>query len=448
MIEQLGERLALWSAMPFAGMLLSIAFFPLFAPKFWHDHFGKVSAFWAAAVVIPLLLMYKGVAYDVFLRIVAEDYVPFIILLGGLFVVSGGILITGTLRGTPAVNTGILLIGTFLASVMGTTGAAMFLIRPLIRANAYRENRTLVVVFFIFLVANIGGALTPLGDPPLFLGFLMGVPFFWTLRIFAHLASLAGVLLGLYFLMDSYCYKKEKKTPLPENNKSPLGIKGAQNLIFLLGIIGAVIFSGSAHLGSISIGGLSIEVRNLIRDLAIIVMALCSMIFTPRQVREENSFSWLPFKEVVILFAGLFITMAPCLLILQAGSRGCLGPAMSTFTEPYHYFWATGLLSSFLDNSPTYLAFLKASLGRFYSGAPDSLAISSLLRDRPIYLQAVSEGAVFFGAVTYIGNAPNFMVRSISEEQGVRMPGFLGYMVKYSLPLLVPAYLLVTLVFF
>lgn len=445
----LGEILNLWSTVPFAGMLLSIAFFPLFAPKFWHNHFGKVSAFWALVVSIPLLVLYKGGALYEFLHIVLADYVPFIIILVALYAVSGNILLRGTLVGTPAVNTGILVIGTILASWMGTTGASMLLIRPFLRANRHRKNRTFMVVFFIFLVANVGGSLTPLGDPPLFLGFLRGVPFFWTFHLFVQMIVVAVVLLTLYFLMDSYFYRKEKDSlPTYREEKEPLKIEGLHNFIFLLCIVGAVLMSGILKLGDVSIFGVHRAVQDIIRDGLLILIAVLSMVTTRKEIRDDNEFTWFPIQEVAILFIGIFLTMMPCLKILQAGTKGELAFLINTVEEPFHYFWITGILSSFLDNAPTYLTFLSSLLGKFYAGAGGHEAVMRLIQENEIFLKAVSAGAVFFGANTYIGNAPNFMVRSIAEETGTTMPSFFGYMLKYSIPILIPVFIIVTLIFY
>jgi Na+/H+ antiporter NhaD/arsenite permease-like protein len=445
----IGETLPLYSVIPFVGMLLSIALFPLLVPKFWHHHFGKVSAFWAIVIAVPLLISYKEIAVYEILHIILADYVPFIILLGSLYTVSGGILLRGTLVGTPIVNTAMLTVGTLLASWMGTTGAAMLLIRPFLRANAHRKNRTFMVVFFIFLVANIGGSLTPLGDPPLFLGFLRGVPFFWTFNLLPQMIVAGLILLSLYFILDTYFYKKEGIKAAPDDGtKEPLKLEGSYNFIFLAGIIGAVLMSGMAKWGEVSIFGIHRGVQDVVRDIILILMAVLSMTFTPKVVREDNAFTWFPIKEVAILFIGIFLTMIPCLKILQAGTKGELAFIISAVREPVHYFWITGILSAFLDNAPTYLTFLSTAMGSFYPGIPESQAVALLIKEKPIYLLAVSTGAVFFGAVTYIGNAPNFMVRSIAEEAGTPMPSFFGYMLKYSIPILLTVFLIITLIFF
>jgi len=446
--DHLGEILPLWSILPFLGMLFSIALFPLIAPKFWHRHFGKVSAFWSFTIVIPLLILYRSVALYEFLHLILADYVPFVILLTSLYTVSGNILLSGNLRGTPIMNTVLLIVGTILASWMGTTGAAMLLIRPFLRANRYRRNRTFMVVFFIFLVANIGGSLTPLGDPPLFLGFLRGVPFFWTFKLFPQMLMVAFMLLVIYFFIDSYYYRKEGK-PLPEEGTNDLiKIQGAHNIFFLIGIVGAVLFSGVIHMKEINILEIHRPLQDLIRDVILILFAFFSIATTKREIREENEFTWFPMKEVAILFIGIFITMMPCLRILQAGSYGKLAFIITSVKDPYHYFWITGILSSFLDNAPTYLTFLSSLVGRFYPGIDPREAVSMLIDQRSIFLEAISAGAVFFGANTYIGNAPNFMVRSIAEEMGTSMPTFLGYMLKYSIPILIPLFIGITIIFY
>ncbi len=443
---ELGEKLPLWSSIPFAGILLSIAIFPLVAPEFWHHHYPKVSAFWAIVVAVPLIYVFKGVAIHEILHIYITDYIPFIILLWSLYTVAGGILLRGTLRGTPVINTLMLAFGTLIASWVGTTGAAMIMIRPFLRANAHRKYRTYQVVFFIFLICNIGGILTPLGDPPLFLGFLHGVPFFWTMKLFPILLLAGGVVLGLFFLIDLYYYRKEQ-TEQPKD-ETKLKIEGLHNLLFLAGIVGAVLFSGVVHLGHVSILGVHREISTLIRDAVLIIMGLLSLKTTSWEIRRDNDFTWFPILEVAYLFAGIFMTMIPPIAILRAGEKGALAWLIEAVREPAHFFWATGTLSSFLDNAPTYLTFLNTALGRFFPGMPEHQAVHMLIQHKSLFLEAISAGAVLMGANTYIGNAPNFMVRSIAEEAGVPMPSFFGYILKYSLPILIPTFILVTLVFF
>ncbi|MGD8990590.1 MAG: sodium:proton antiporter [Desulfobacterales bacterium] len=447
--EDIGKFLPLWSCIPFACILLSIALFPLVLPDFWHHHFGKISGFWALTLAVPFLIVFKGAALYEILHIILADYVPFIILLWSLYTVSGGILLRGTLRGTPIVNVIILIIGTLLASWMGTTGAAMLLIRPFLRANNYRKNRTFMVVFFIFLVANVGGSLTPLGDPPLFLGFLHGVSFFWTIKILPHMVLVAIILLVIYFILDTYYYRKEAVCPPEaEDVDEPLKLEGTYNFIFLAGIVGSVLMSGIVDWGEISTLGIHRAVQDWVRDGLLIVMGILSLIATPMQIRDDNDFTWFPIVEVAYLFIGIFVTMIPCLLILKAGSEGALAFLVNGVTQPLHYFWVTGGLSGFLDNAPTYLTFFNSALGAFYPGASEAQAVPLLMTENAIYLKAISAGAVFFGACSYIGNAPNFMVRSISEEAGTPMPSFFGYIIKYSLVFLIPTFVIVTLVFF
>lgn len=446
--EELGKYLPLWSIIPFAGILLSIALFPLVAPEFWHHHFGKVSTFWGLAFAIPFIIAYKHGAIISLLDIYFLDYIPFIILLWALFTVAGGILVKGTLKGTPELNVLFLLFGTFLSSWIGTTGSAMVLIRPFIRANKHRKHKQHMIVFFIFLVANIGGSLTPLGDPPLFLGFLHGVPFFWTFHLIPHMLFESVLLLGIFYILDRHFYKKENIEIDESEEKVPFKIVGAHNFIFLLGIIGGVLLSGYWKIGRFEFLGVHMTIEDQVRNLILIVMGLLALATTKSEIRKENEFTWFPIKEVAILFAGIFATMVPALAILRAGEEGAMAALISSINSPAHYFWATGSLSSFLDNAPTYLTFLNSALGKFFPGVHEHQAILQLIAQKYIYLEAISAGAVFMGANTYIGNAPNFMVKSIAEEYGIEMPSFFGYLLKYSLPILVTSFVLVTLIFF
>ncbi len=337
-----------------------------------------------------------------------------------------------------------------IASWTGTTGASMLMIRPVIRANAQRKSKAHIVVFFIFLVSNIGGALTPLGDPPLFLGFLHGVPFFWTFKLIPETAFVAALVLGLFFLMDTVLYRREMQAGLlaeEGGEKVPLRIRGGHNLIFLLGIVGAVLMSGIVHLQEVNVLGVHLAVQNLLRDGLLLLMGGLSLVSTKKVLRAKNEFSWGPIVEVAYLFAGIFITIIPALAMLRAGVNGELAFIINAVKQPWHYFWVTGALSSFLDNAPTYLTFLSTSLGNFFPGMPERQAIAALIAEKGIFLKAISTGAVFMGANTYIGNAPNFMVRSIAEEQGIKMPSFFGYM-AYSLLILIPVFILTTFIFF
>ncbi|MDY6862858.1 MAG: sodium:proton antiporter [Thermodesulfobacteriota bacterium] len=453
--SNIGKVLPLWSVIPFVGILLSIAIFPLAAPHFWHHHFSKISAFWALIFAVPFVFVFHGEAIYEILHIYIIDYIPFIILLWGLYTVAGGIVLTGTINGTPVVNTIILLIGTLLASWVGTTGAAMILIRPLLRAIAHRKKKAHVVCFFIFLVANIGGSLTPLGDPPLFLGFLHGVPFFWTFNLLPHMLLVSFLILIVFFIVDSYFYRKEKDTIVPSTEKKePIAMYGWHNFVFLGGIVGAVLMSGYWRPGEINIFGVHEAIQNLLRDVLIILMGILSLITTKKDLRQLNEFTWFPIQEVAYLFAGIFMTIIPALAILKAGSEGALAALINAVKEPSHYFWITGILSSFLDNAPTYLTFFNSALGKLQipeSSVPQALGYvfgEPGNQNFIVYLKAISAGAVFMGANTYIGNAPNFMVKSIAEEQGIPMPSFFGYMFLYSIPILTPLFIIVTFVFF
>jgi len=452
--NDIGRSLPVWTIIPFGGILLSIALCPLLTPQFWHHHFGKVAAFWALAFAVPFLMFFRERAAYEILHILLIDYIPFIILLWGLFTIAGGITISGSLRGTPLMNTILLLIGTILASWVGTTGASMVMIRPVLRANKERVKKAHIICFFIFLVANIGGALTPLGDPPLFLGFLHNVPFFWvTTSILPHMLLATVILLAVFFGIDRYFYGREEAVPLEEETKKPIRIEGLYNLLLLAGVVGIILVSGYWRPGHTSIFGIEMHYQNFLRDGVIIILGLLSLYVTPQRLRQANDFSWGPILEVAKLFAGIFITIIPALAILKAGSQGALAWLVTSVNTPAHYFWASGGLSSFLDNAPTYLTFFNMSLGRLglsEAMIPAALATGTAATNPQFiaYLMAISAGSVFMGANTYIGNAPNFMVKSIAEEAGVKMPSFFGYMFKYSIPILIPVFIIVTYVFF
>ena len=440
------ENLAIYWVIPFAGILLSIAAFPLIAPDFWHHNFGKISLFWATSLIIPFVIKegFQITLYEL-LHVGLLEYVPFIILLLALFTISGGVQLKGSLVGSPTLNTAILAIGTLLASWMGTTGAAMLLIRPLIRANSHRKNKVHVIVFFIFLVANIGGALTPLGDPPLFLGFLKGVNFFWTTSaMFLPMLFLVVSLLIIFFVLDTYFFKKENISIEIEENPEKLGLEGAFNLLLLAGVVGGVLLSGFWKPGiSFSIYYVDVELQNIVRDILLLGLTYASWVLTSQSIREANEYTWFPIVEVAKLFAGIFITIIPAIAILKAGTQGALSGVVASVTsndQPinYMYFWMTGILSSFLDNAPTYLVFFNTA------GGDPSLLMGDLYQT----LLAISAGAVFMGANTYIGNAPNFMVKSIAETSGIEMPSFFGYLIKWSIPILVPLFIVLTFIFF
>ncbi|MTI87061.1 MAG: sodium:proton antiporter [Balneolaceae bacterium] len=440
-----GAELGLLWVIPFAGILLSIAIFPLVAEDFWHHHFGKISAFWGILLIIPLVIKFgfSAALYEV-LHVYLLEYIPFIILLFALFTISGGVRIKGYLQGTPAVNTAILLIGTLLASWMGTTGAAMLLIRPLLRANAWRKKKAHIVIFFIFLVANVGGSLTPLGDPPLFLGFLQGVSFFWTTsHLFVEMSFVVVILLILYYFWDMAMFKKEEGHPPTSEGSEPLGIEGGFNLLLLGGVIGAVLFSGLVKMGDFAVYHVHVHYENLIRDLSLLGLSWLSWHFTSKESRAANGFNWFPIQEVGKLFAGIFVTIIAPIAMLKAAQTGqgalqFVNDAVFTAGEPNNtmFFWITGMLSAFLDNAPTYLVFFNAAGGN----------AQALMYEMTQTLVAISAGSVFFGALTYIGNAPNFMVKSIAEQDGVNMPSFGGYML-WSFGILIPVYILVTLIF-
>lgn len=450
--QQIGAHLPLYSVIPFAGILLSISLFPLFLPHFWHKKYPLVSLFWGLAFAIPFIFAYKIVAIKEILHIFLLDYFPFLLLLWGLFTISGGIYLRGTIVGTPFFNTFLLLVGAILASFMGTTGAAMLLVRPFLRANEKRRYKTHSVIFFIFLVANIGGSLTPLGDPPLFLGFLHGVPFFWTFKLFLPFLFSVVLLLSLYFLIDYNLFKKENMYPLlkglTKKGREKITFQGSFNFLLLVLILFSVLFSGYAKLGEFKFLGVTLTYQDLIRESLIIIAAIVSLKVTKKEVRQKNKFGWEPIREVAILFATIFVTMIPAIAILKAGDKGHLSFLVGGIDKPYQYFWLTGILSSFLDNAPTYLTFLNMSLGHFYPNLQEKDAIISLIENRGLFLEAISIGAVFMGANTYIGNAPNFMVKSIAEENGVKMPTFLGYVFKWSIPILIPLYFLIEFIFF
>lgn len=442
-----GASMSLAWAVPFAGILLSIALFPLFLPRFWHHHFGKVAAFWALAFLLPFAVTHGGGATaGVIAHALIDEYIPFIILLFALYTVSGGILIMGNLHGSARLNTGLLALGTACASIMGTTGAAMLFIRPLLKANDNRRHNVHVVVFFIFLVANIGGGLTPIGDPPLFLGFLKGIDFMWTVEHMATPVAFASlVLLGLFYLIDSYYFRQpDELLPRDPTPDRPTRIYGKFNFVLLAAVVGAVLLSGLWKPGvSFAVLGTELELQNLVRDVLMLLIAGVSLKFTPKPVRAGNEFSWDPILEVAKLFAGIFIAMAPTIAILRAGSDGAMAGLVRLVSDAAGqpvdgmYFWMTGILSSFLDNAPTYLVFFNLAHGEPVH----------MMGEMASTLLAISAGAVFMGANSYIGNAPNFMVKAIAESRGVKMPSFFGYML-WSSAILLPLFALMTFTFF
>ncbi|MBF5096385.1 sodium:proton antiporter [Azospirillum sp. INR13] len=442
-----GMLSAVW-VVPFAGILLSIALFPLLAPAMWHHHFGKISALWALAFLVPFASVFgpELATYEL-LHTVLLEYIPFIVLLTALFTVAGGVRVAGSLVGTPLANTVGLALGTVLASLMGTTGASMLLIRPMLRANEHRRDKVHTMVFFIFLVSNVGGSLTPLGDPPLFLGFLKGVDFFWpTVHLFAPMVFLSILLLLIYFVLDVVLHTRDPgKHPLIEgvHEREPIRIEGSVNLLLLVAIVGAVLLSGVWHPGvGVTLYHVTVPLESIVSNLLLLGITGLSLALTSKQSRRMNGFTWGPILEVAKLFAAIFLTIIPAIAILKAGTDGALGAIISAVNEggkpnPAAYFWATGILSSFLDNAPTYLIFFNTAGGD----------AKVLMTDLSLTLTAISAGAVFMGANSYIGNAPNFMVKAIAEERGVAMPSFFGY-IAWSFGILVPLLGLTTLVFF
>ncbi|MBE1206498.1 sodium:proton antiporter [Aminobacter carboxidus] len=443
-----GASMSLWWALPFAGLLFSVATGPLLYPHVWEHHYGKITIGWAALVVVPMSLSFGfDVSAGAVLHTLLLEYMSFIILLFALFTISGGILVAGNIQGTPLVNAGMLVIGALLASVVGTTGASMIMIRPVIRANDNRPFNAHVVVFFIFLVSNIGGSLTPLGDPPLFVGFLRGVDFFWTtVHLWRETLLVGGIVLAAFLAVDWHFHRREAgqpkiKDPTPH---SKVRIRGLANIALLTGVIAAILMSAFWKPGvAFSIQGVHVELQNLARDAIILALAFVSLAVTRKEYRAANGFSWGPITEVAKLFAGIFICIVPVIAILRAGLDGAFAPLVSLVTGPagepdnLAYFWLTGALSSFLDNAPTYLVFFELAGG-------DPQALMTTLAPT---LVAISAGAVFMGANTYIGNAPNFMVYAIARESGVSMPGFFGYML-WSGAVLIPTFLIAGFVFF
>ncbi len=410
----------LYTVLPFIAWLLTIALAPLLFEHFWEKNRNKAVLSGLFALPVFYYLITHQLHHELMLS--AEEYVSFIILLGSLFVVSGGILVEGDVEATPRNNSILFIFGAILSNFIGTTGASMVLIRPLLKINSQRTNIVHIPVFFIFIVSNIGGCLTPLGDPPIFLGFLKGVPFFWTLSLFPMWAFNLFFVLTAFYLVDTYNYRREPKIAIATDKKEidPIKVSGKRNTWFLLGIIGAVFM------------------QSPVRELIMVAMTIMSLRVTPQVCRHKNSFSFGPINEVAILFAGIFVTMIPALIILK--ERGVeLG-----ITQPWQFFWVTGGLSSFLDNAPTYLTDLSLAQGM---AAVDPSMAKEVVGVPHVFLRAISAGAVFMGANTYIGNGPNFMVKTISEASGIKMPSFFGY-IGYSMLILVPAFLLDTMLFF
>jgi Na+/H+ antiporter NhaD/arsenite permease-like protein len=418
---------------PFAGILLSIALGPLLFPRVWHHHYGKIASAWAIAAFVPLVIVFGvDVAFAAFVHIALADYLSFIVLLFALYTVAGALFISGTLGGRPLSNAGVLAFGTAIASIVGTTGAAMILVRPLIRANAARKHNAHVIVFFIFLVGNIGGALSPLGDPPLLVGFLRGVDFLWpATHLWSQTLFAAILVLAAFLGVDVLLMRRER--PAVREGEA-LRLSGGINLVLIGAIIGAIAVSSHWRPGiGFNIYGTDLELQNVVRDAALLVIAGLSVWLTPAEHREANDFTWEPIREVAMLFAAIFLCIVPVIAMLQAGSAGAFGPLLATINRPdgtpndEAYFWLAGLLSAFLDNAPTYLIFFQLAGG-------DAAELMTRLSST---LSAISMGAVYLGALTYIGNAPNLMVQAIASQRGVQMPSFFGYML-WSCAVLLP----------
>jgi Na+/H+ antiporter NhaD/arsenite permease-like protein len=432
-----GDNLHLpaWSIIPFALLLLAIAVLPLVAEHWWHHNRNKaiVSGVVAVPTVLGLIVM-QITTQEPTLRVLANElieYVAFIVLLGSLYVVSGGIVLAGDLEGKPLVNTLLLVLGAVLASAIGTTGASVLLIRPLLRINKHRRHKRHLPIFFIFIVSNLGGLLTPLGDPPLFLGFLNGVPFFWTMSLWRQWLCANGLVLAIFLVWETLAYRGEEPVRAdPIRPPEPLAVRGLFNGLLLLGVIAGVLVQG----------WLAEPWGHVLGCLLMAAMAGLSLWLTPQALRVANAFTWEPILEVAILFLGIFITMVPALAVVAAHKQSL------DLTEPWQFFWLTGVLSAFLDNAPTYVSFATMA-----TGSSDYLLLVHNqvpgLADGPLVLAAISCGAVFMGALTYIGNGPNFMVKAIADQAGYRMPSFLGYL-AYSCPVLLPVLLVITLLFF
>lgn len=440
------RNLSLLWVIPFLGILLSIALMPLLTPHFWHHHYGKVSLFWWMIFIAAFSIKFGiGTGSYYLLEVYLLEFIPFITLLLALFTVAGGIQLKGELAGTPKINTLMIFIGGVLASFMGTTGAAMVMIRPILKANEWRKNRAHIVIFVIFVVANVGGGLTPLGDPPLFLGFLKGVDFFWTVKHMLPLVLFtAAILLVIFFILDTYHYSKEENKPVKKTGGEKLKLVGVPNMILIPFVVGAVIISSIDMGTAFTVHFVGVPSASILQVALFLIITVISLKVSDPSIREGNGFSWEPIKEVAKLFATIFMTMVTPIAMLRAGADGPMGMVVRGVVDESgnfinsHFFWAAGSLSSFLDNAPTYLVFFNTA-----GGNP-----ADLMSIHAGTLLAISAGAVFMGANTYIGNAPNFMTKSIAEESGVIMPSFFGYMFKYSIPILIPVFILVTFIFF
>jgi Na+/H+ antiporter NhaD/arsenite permease-like protein len=442
-----GAQLPLYTGLPFAGLLLSIALGPIFAKRVWHVHYGWAAAAWAL-LALGMLIAAEGLSptLTALSHSMFADYLPFILMLFALYTTAGGIVVSDFDRATPRLNTLLLAFGTFASSLIGATGASLIFIRPILQANAKRKHQAHVVIFFIFLVSNIGGILTPLGNPPLFFGFLRGVSFFWPLRtLWPHLLFTASLVLITFYLIDSYFARKDREAQmfLSAEGAPHLAIRGLPNVFLMACVIAAILVGALWHPGvAIDYLGARVELQNLLRDTCLAAIGLLSFVITPQADRAANHFSWEPLEEVAKLFAAIFITIIPVMTMLAANSHGPFAPVIAILEHqngsPNNaaYFWSSGLLSSLLDNGPTYLVFFVVAGGK----------AATLMGPLAKTLEAISLGAVFMGALTYIGSAPNFMVYALARRARVDMPGFFGYMI-WSIAVLVPIFIALTFLF-
>ncbi|MBO5893147.1 MAG: sodium:proton antiporter [Alistipes sp.] len=430
------QQIEIWVLAPFILMLLSIATIPLIAEHWWRRNINKLLVSTTLAIPAIIYLISHNLKEELKHQIIF-DYLPFIILLGALFVVTGGILILGHVQARPRNNTIILAIGYILASFIGTTGASMLLIHPLLYVNRYRENKTHTVLFFIAMVANCGGILSPLGDPPLFLLYLRGVEFTWFLQMLPEWLFVGSTLLLLYFFTDNRYYYQEERTEIimaDFRERSVFSIKGGINIIYLLCIVATVLFVNGSYIPQMNEHNAPLHIK-LLREIILITITLISLITTPKKIRKDNHFSWTPIIEVAYIFIGIFITMTPALLFLSNNAQK-LG-----ITKPWQFYYSSGILSAFLDNSPTAVAFhtvgqnIQSSSGVIIAGVEE------------LTLKAIAMGAVFFGATTYIGNGPNLMIKAVAEQEGVKMPSFFGYMISFSIKILLPVYIVTQIIF-
>ena len=430
-MESGSGNIPIFTLVPFALMLLAIAIFPLFWNHFWEKNKNKLFIALALSAPVVVYLLSSGLT-EKLVDTLVFDYIPFIILLGALFTITGGIFLTGDIEAKPTINTMFLAMGAVLASFVGTTGAAMLLIRPIIQTNKQRKFKVHTILFFIGIVANCGGLLTPLGDPPLFMMYLRGAPFEWFFQLFPEWLFVNVVLLIIYFIIDLFYYKKEDPVniKIDKSNVRPIRIEGKRNFIFLVIVILAVALLNEQYLSIIH----SNHYFKFIREAVIVLAAYLSIIFTPKMLRVSNNFTWMPIQEVAYLFLGIFITMVPCLLYLELNAK-TLG-----ITSPTNFYYYTGLLSSFLDNTPTAVTFhsLASGLGvtstNIVAGIPEEI------------LKAICIGAVYFGSMTYIGNGPNFMVKTVAEENNIKMPDFFSYIFKFSLIILLPVFIITQII--